>query len=151
MNAKITVSLFLTLVLFGLVSCNSLSGPYVEKKSVNASIPGLVKAFDRASNGLRGKSANGREIVSRYQKPGSGSYDNAGMEKERAYSRLLILNDRRPYTIQIQYVIEERLSDGGYSIKGYDEAAANKVMKRLLEFLVNRPDREDFIDEFKAF
>lgn len=151
MTKKIAFSFFLMFVIGAVVSCNSLSGSYVEKKSVNASIPGLIKAFDRASNGLRGKSANGREIVSRYQKPGTNSYDNAGMDKERAYSRLLILNDRRPYTIQLQYIIEERLSNGGYSIKGYDDVTANKVMKRMLEFLVNRPDREDFIDEFKAF
>lgn len=141
----------LSLAFFALPSCNSMSGSYVEKKSVNASLPGLIKAFDRASNGLRGKSVNGREIVSRYQKPGTDSYDNAGMDKERAYSRLLILNDRRPYTIQLQYVIEERISGGGYSIKGYDDAMANKVMRKMMEFLVNRPDREDFIDEFKAF
>lgn len=151
MNQKL-FSLFSALfILMSCVSCNSLKGTYVEKKGVNTSIQGLIKAFDRASNGLRGKSANGRELVSRYQKPGSTSYDNAGADNARAYSRLIILGDRRPYTIQVQHVIEERNSNDGYVIKGYDDEVAKKTMRKILEYLVNRPDREDFIDEFKAF
>lgn len=134
-----------------LTRCNSLSGSYVEKKGVGASISGIIKAFDRSTNGLRGKSANGREIVSRYQKPGSGSYDNAASEEMRAYSRLIILGDRRPYTLQVQYVIEERTRGEGYEIKGYDDAAAKQTLRKMMEFLVNRPDREDFIDDFKAY
>ncbi|MCC6137421.1 MAG: hypothetical protein IT287_02225 [Bdellovibrionaceae bacterium] len=154
MNTKLPVFIFLLMsivVSTTLTSCSSLSGSYVEKKGVNTSIQGLIKAFDRSTNGLRGKSPNGRELVSRYQKPGSSSFDNAGAEKVRAYSRLRILGDRRPYTLQVQYVIEERNSAEGYTTKGYDEAAARQVLKKVLEFLVNRPDREDFIDDFKAF
>lgn len=152
MNKKLFL---LPLILFVTFGCStfssSLSGSYVEKQGVNASIQGLIKAFDRSTNGLRGKSANGREIVSRYQKPGSKSYDNAGADQVRAYSRLRILGDRRPYDIQVQHVIEERNSNEGYVTKAYDDVMARQVLKKVLEFLVNRPDREDFIDEFKAF
>lgn len=118
---------------------------------MNSSVAGLIKAFDRATTGLRGKSANGREIVSRYQIPGSQSRENAGMQRERAYSRLLILGDRRPYTIQVQHVIETKTSGGSYELKAYDETVAQDVMKKMLQFLVTRPDREDFIDDFKTF
>lgn len=134
-----------------MISCNSLNGSYVEKQNVNASIKGLMLAFDRATTGLRGKSANGRELVSRYQAPGSNSFDNAAMDKERAYSRLRILGDRRPYTLQIQHIIEKRKSDGVYELIRYDDIAAQEVLRKVLKELVTRPDREDFIDDIKAF
>lgn len=151
MTKKFWVAFLSSAVVLASASCNSLSGQYVEKKGVNASIQGLIKAFDRATNGLRGKSANGRELVSRYQKPGSDSFDNAGGDDVRAYSRLIILGDRRPYTIQVQHVIEERNKGEGYVIKGYDDVIARQTLRKVLQFLVNRPDREDFIDDFKAF
>lgn len=151
MTKKLWIALLSATIILSNSSCVSLSGSYVEKKGVNASIQGLIKAFDRATNGLRGKSANGRELVSRYQKPGSDSFDNAGADAVRAYSRLLILGDRRPYTIQVQYVIEERNKGEGYVNRGYDDAIARQTLRKVLEFLVNRPDREDFIDDFKAF
>lgn len=142
---------FQFVLLLLLVSCSDLDGTFVEKKGVNVSTQSLIKAFERATTGVRGKSANGREIVSRYQKPGSNSFDNAAGEKVRAYSRLLILGDRRPYTLQIQYVVEERTSSDGYEIIKYDDVAAKQTLKKVLDFLVNRPDQEDFIDDFKAF
>jgi hypothetical protein len=153
MTKRVVPTFFLFAFMLLTTSCQSspLKGTYVEKKGVNTSIQGLVKAFDRASNGLRGKSTNGRELVSRYQRPGSNSYDNASGETVRAYSRLLILGDRRPYTIQVQYVIEERGKGEGYQIKRYDDVVARQTLRKVLEFLVNRPDREDFIDDFKAF
>ncbi len=151
MTKKLWFALISSALFLSSASCNSLSGKYVERKGVNASIQSLVKAFDRATNGLRGKNASGRELVSRYQKPGSDSFDNAGGDDIRAYSRLLILGDRRPYTIQVQHVIEVRNKGEGYQIKGYDEAHARQTLRKVLQFLVNRPDREDFIDDFKAF
>lgn len=147
---KQSAYLFILLCIF--ISCSTnKTGPFVEKKSVNSSIQGLVKAFDRATTGVRGKSANGRELVSRYQKPGTNSFDNAAGDKIRGYSRLRILGDRRPYDLQVQYVIEERSPSGNYAVKSYDDVVAKQVLQKVLEFLVNRPDREDFIDEFKAF
>ncbi len=141
----------LCFLLLVLTSCSSLDGAFVEKQGVNSSVPGLIKAFDRATSGVRGKSGNGREIVSRYQKPGSTAPDNAINEKTRAYSRLLMLGYRRPYTIQLQYVVEERQSSGSYEIKHYDDGMARQTLKKVLDYLAHRPDREDFIDGFKAF
>jgi hypothetical protein len=149
-NNNFFLSLSLVLI-FSLCACNSMHGSFVEKKSVNSSVHGLMKAFDRATTGLRGKSANGREIVSRYQIPGSSSFENAGSKNVRAYSRLLILGDRRPYTIQIQHVIEERGETGSYEVKGYDDAVASQTLKKVIEYLVTRPDKEDFIDDHKVF
>jgi len=143
---------FYVLMIFLLLAgCSTLDGTFVQKKGVNASVPTLIKAFDRATTGLRGRSANGRDIVSRYQKPGATTSDNAVNDAKRAYSRLIILGDRRPYTLQVQHIVEKRTSSGTYDVVQYDDRMARETLKRVLDFLVHRPDKEGFIDDFKAF
>jgi hypothetical protein len=143
------LSLGLLLAAFG---CSSLpSGPYAERNTVNASVVGIIKAFDRAAIGIRGRSANGRELVSKYHLPGGDGYDYAGDKPERAYSKLRILGERRPYTLQVQYVIEKRNSKGVYIVTDYDLAKAESILKDLIKYLVTRPGREDFIDDFRPF
>ncbi len=127
------------------------SGPYAERGTVNASVVGIIKAFDRAAIGVRGRSANGRELVSKYHMPGGDGYDYAGDKPERAYSKLRIRGERRPYTLQVQYVIEKRDSRGVYKVTDYDLAKAETILKDLMKYLVTRPGREDFIDDFRPF
>ena len=132
--------------------CGSLSSvPYAERDTVNASVVGIVKAFDRAAIGIRGKSTNGRELVSKYHLPGGDGYDYAGDKPERAYTKLRILGERRPYTLQIQYIIEKSDSKGVYNVIDYDLAKAESILKDLIKYLVTRPGREDFIDDFRPF
>jgi hypothetical protein len=132
--------------------CGNLSSvPYAERDTVNASVVGIVKAFDRAAIGIRGKSTNGRELVSKYHLPGGDGYDYAGDKPERAYTKLRILGERRPYTLQIQYIIEKRDSKGVYNVIDYDLAKAESILKDLIKYLVTRPGREDFIDDFRPF
>lgn len=134
-------------------ACISLqkSGPYAERPSVNASVQGIIKAFDKAAIGIRGRSPNGRELVSKYHSPTGDGYDYAATNPQRAYSKLRILGERRPYTLQLEYIIEERNASGAYRIVEYDQSKAQKVLKALMDYLVTRPDREDFIDDFRPF
>lgn len=136
---------------FILTSCVSFSGSYVERKRVNHSVEAIFKAYDKASPGLRGKSANGRELVSKYHAVNGDIYDNAYNKKERAYSKLSILGDRRPYVLRVQVVIEERMDDGTYEVVDHDDEAAQKILDKIVEFLVTRPDKDDFIDDYRAF
>jgi len=133
-----------------LFSGNNLKGSYVEKKRVNASLEGIIKAFDRATLGVRGQSANGREIVSRYQSP-NGRNESAATKKNRAYARLLILGERRPYDLQVQFVTEEDQGEGDYQALQTDDEMARKILKKVLDGLASRPDTKDFIDDFRAF
>jgi hypothetical protein len=151
---KLLKKLFYIYLLFvaSLTSCTSLNeGPFVDRKGVNSSVEGIIKAFDKGGIGIRGQSANGREIVTKYHSPKGDGYDNAATKTTRAYSRLRILGDRRPYTLQVQYVVEKRKDSGEYVVQSYDEEKAQKILKKLLDFLVTRPDREDFIDDFRPF
>lgn len=127
------------------------SGPYAERNTVNASVSGIIRAFDRAAVGIRGRSANGRELVSKYHSATGDGYDYADTKAERAYSKLRILGERRPYTLQVQVIVEKRNSKGVYRMVDYDQEKAEKVLKGLIDYLVTRPEREDFIDDFRPF
>lgn len=145
-------SFFLMLIgVFVLSGCTTPDEPYAERAAINAPVGTIIKSFDRAAIGIRGKSPNGRELVSKYHSPGGDGYDYAATNPERAYSKLKILGERRPYTLRIQYIVEVRNDQGVYSVKKYDQRQAKKVLKALVDDLVTRPDREDFIDDFRPF
>jgi hypothetical protein len=140
------------LFLVSTIGCASPpSGPFAERQTVNASVAGIIRSFDRAAVGIRGRSANGRELVSKYHSPSGDGYDYADTKAERAYAKLKILGERRPYTLQVQYIIEKRNSKGVYKLSNYDQEKAEKVLKGVIDYLVTRPEREDFIDDFRPF
>ena len=128
-----------------------MSGSYVQRDRVNHSVEAIIKSFERATLGIRGRSPNGRELVSKYQSVKGDKYENAYKKKERAYARLAILGDRRPYTLKVQLVIEERTEYGTYEVVDEDDDAAQALLDKMVEFLVNRPDKDDFIDDYRAF
>lgn len=145
--------IYFAVLIFAFTSaCTSMNqGPSVQRKAVNASVINIVKAFDKAAVGIRGRSTNGRELVSKYHSPNGDGYDYAATSPERAYSKLKILGSRRPYDLEVQYIVEERDGKGVYQIKKYDQGKAQKVLKGVIDYLVTRPDREDFIDDFRPF
>jgi hypothetical protein len=135
-------------------SCETLSdGEFAEWSGVNSSVQGIMKAFDRVTpgGGIRGKSQNGREFVSRYHPPTGDVYATATTAKVRAYTKLTILGDRRPYVLQLHYIVEERDDSGNYRVVKRDKERANKILKDLHTFLVTRPDKDNFIDDFRPF
>ena len=148
----------LTLSLFFLAGCSTVSqsdmkGPYEEQSGFNSSVKGIIRAFQFAVPGgrVRGRSKNGRRLVSGYHPLKGNAYEDATTKQERAYVKLSIRGDRRPYTLRVQYVIQRRNAEERYNITGYDEGRAKKVLKKMRRFLVSRPDRSDFIDDFRAF
>ena len=143
---------WISVIVASLISCTSIiDSDMAQRKSVNASVTSIIKAFDHAAVGLRGKSTNGRELVSRYHTPGGNGVTLDPKNPKRAYAKLRILGERRPYTLQIQYIIEKRDESENYSTQSYDQEKAKKILKSLLDYLVTRPDREDFIDDFRPF
>jgi hypothetical protein len=112
-----------------------------------------MKAFDRVTpgGGIRGKSQNGREFVSKYHPETGDIYATATTDKVRAYTKLSVLGDRRPYVLQLHYIVEERDENGTYHVVRRDQARARKILKELQTFLATRPDKDNFIDDFRPF
>jgi len=148
---KFWLPVLTSLFLFSGCTTGNLSGSYVTKKRVTGSLEGIIKAFDKATMGVRGKSHNGREIVSRYQSMDGDEYESGATKKVRGYARILILGERRPYDLQVQFVVEEVGDDGEYYVKEFADDRANKILKKVLELLVRRPEQKDFIDDFRTF
>lgn len=104
--------------------------------------------------GLRRTSTNGREFFSKYFLAKSGEFKAAEEGSERRYAQILVLGDRRPYTIQI-IVHVERLTttfgSGGYSEIGQDNELAQVVRRRFLNELHKRREDTNIIDDFRVF
>ena len=126
---------------------------YAEWPGVHYSVEGIIKAFDHVApgGGIRGKSANGREIYSKYHPPSGDIYANATTAKVRSYTKLAILGDRRPYVLQVSFIIEDRDDDGNYTVTQRDQVRAKKILRDLRKFLATRPDKDNFIDDFRPF
>ena len=135
----------LTLLLFiFLVACQSNS----IKIETEASLADVKKAVTAAIGEPRFVSQNQREFTSIYFGRKSGS---EGVEKlkERLYSHILILGSRRPYTIEIKVLVEEKVGST-YEHVGEDPSVAKKLKLDIEAKLQSRENR-NFIDDFRPF
>ena len=111
----------------------------------------ILHAVEYASpGGIRRRSQNERTFYSAYHPPGGDFKIDASQSRNRARSVISVMNDRRPYTIVISYEIEERFG-GVYRKMREDDEMARKVKKRFLTYLASRPEKGDFVDDFRAF
>ena len=103
--------------------------------------------------GLRKTSPNGREFFSNYFITNGRKFKLADKGPERRYAQILVLGDRRPYTLDVVVQIEkvDANAPGGYSIVGTDVGIAKVVKKRLQSQLNKRREDLNIIDDFRVF
>lgn len=99
--------------------------------------------------GIRKRSRNNRVFYGHYHPPGKNPKINARRKLTRAHVVIKILGDRRPYRMEVQYLIE-KYKDGDYSVVENRKELAEGVKKKLEDYLVSRPDQRDLL-EFRAF
>lgn len=106
--------------------------------------------------GRRKVSPNGREFFSNYFLPDGKKIRAAGKNaKQRFYAQVLVLGDRRPYTVEV-LVHRERWQGEQNGVKVFeryatDESMAKVVVKRIQKELTKRQKGRDFIDEYRVF
>lgn len=113
---------------------------------------GIVKALPV---NLKFSSEDSREFISvpfvRYGK----KIKPARNELQRAYARILIKGDRRPYTIEVSVPVEEATTpnsvEKNFQIVGYDERIAKIILARLKAYLEQRRGDTNLVDDFRAF
>ncbi|MCO5112814.1 MAG: hypothetical protein M9899_01415 [Bdellovibrionaceae bacterium] len=113
---------------------------------------GIVKALPV---NLHSSSEDNREFISvpfvRYGK----KMKPARNELQRAYARILIKGDRRPYTIEVIVPVEEATTPNSvqknFQIVGYDERIAKIILARLKAYLEQRRGDTNLVDDFRAF
>ncbi|HRO66939.1 MAG TPA: hypothetical protein PL182_05195 [Pseudobdellovibrionaceae bacterium] len=95
-------------------------------------------------------SAGGYEIDSKYHDDKGKPLDRPGDVKERYFTRVTILGDRRPYDLWVQVFAEAQGYDG-YESVGQDDLMAEDFADRLKKALHESRDKRNVIDDFKAF
>lgn len=104
--------------------------------------------------GLRSSSANGRELLSQYFLPDKKGYTSAIEEPVRLTAKIVILGERRPYTVKVYVLREERVKTGGqvkYKVRGQDLRIANAIKNDLQTRLAQRREDLNIIDDFRVF
>jgi len=62
----------------------------------------------------------------------------------------MVYKAKRPYAISFRCKVQER-GDGTYFDVGQSDELAQKVKKKFMEYLASRPEKTDFIDDFRVF
>lgn len=104
--------------------------------------------------GLRSSSSNGRELHSQYFLPDKKGYKLAIQSNVRLTAKVVILGERRPYTVEIYVFREERVMVGGkvtYQVRGQDLRVANRIKNELQARLAQRREDLNIIDDFRVF
>jgi hypothetical protein len=73
------------------------------------------------------------------------------MAKERFYSHITILGDRRPYDIQVEVLIEARDQDGSFEMVDRDDEKAAVLADKIRKALNQSRDSRNVIDDFRSF
>lgn len=96
-------------------------------------------------------SENGRELFSKFYDRKGVMDDKSKTNRERLFTHITILGDRRPYDIQIEVVVEIRDKEGAYQVVEKDDARAEKIAKDIQKALVQSRDNRNVIDDFKPY
>ena len=117
--------------------------------------PAALTDIRKAVAGVMGQpkvtSQNGREMISEYHDKKGHVDAGLAKAKNRFYTRITILGERRPYNIKVEVFQEARVFEQQYEVIAEDmdlaQKLANQIETRLNESLKNR----NVIDDFRAF
>lgn len=99
----------------------------------------------------RSVSQNGREIISKFYDRKDKAIPRMEMAKERYYTHVTVLGDRRPYDIQVDVLVEGRNPDGVFEVVGRDDNKATIIAEKLRQALNQSRDTRNVIDDFRSF
>jgi len=95
-------------------------------------------------------STNGHELTSNYFDKKGKMIERPAEARERFYTIVNVLGDRRPYDIQVRVYVEVRTPEG-YDTVGQDDAFAEVWADKIRKALHESREKRNFIDDFKAF
>ncbi|WP_374076614.1 hypothetical protein [Bdellovibrio bacteriovorus] len=99
----------------------------------------------------RSISQNGREIVSQFYDKKNKNIEKMDMVRERYYTHVTVLGDRRPYDVQVEVLVEGRNEDGGFDLLDRDDDRAGIIAEKIRQSLNQSRDNRNVIDDFRSF
>lgn len=123
----------------------------VKITDLRRSLVTIIQAVEYAlPGGVTQRSQNERTFYSAYFPPNGSFKVDAASAPERARCKILVFNARRPYAISFQCKVQEDRG-GVYTDVGRSDPLARRVKKRFLQYLASRPEKTDFVDDFRIF
>lgn len=149
------ISRYICLILLVLFVTSCRTGVVIEDMTLApASIKQVV--LNQLPGGMRSESSNGRELNSHYFSPLKDSKFDPQNSLKRAYVKLIILGDRRPYAVEIRVIVEEKVGiKNGRGI--YQEVSQDKVYAQRLAKIIRRElnkrieSEKNVVDDFRPF
>lgn len=99
----------------------------------------------------RSVSSNGREIFSHYFDKKDRKIEKMEVVRDRRFTQVTILGDRRPYDVQVEVIVEARTEDGGFGIVDRDDRKASVIAEKIRQTLHQSRDNRNVIDDFRSF
>ncbi len=99
----------------------------------------------------RNVSRDGRELSSKYYDKRGNVLENPATARQRLYTLVSVLGDRRPYDIQVEVVVEEKDGPGSYSVVDRDDGRAQPIAQKIKEALHQSLENRNVIDDFRSF
>ncbi|MFN7729904.1 MAG: hypothetical protein ACK5P7_12170 [Bdellovibrio sp.] len=119
-------------------------------KEADRSLPEIKNAIYATMGQPREVATNEREFESVYFSKKKIQNFDPEKSKERNYAKVTVLGDRRPYDIQVQVFLEERVN-GNYEDAGLDEELSDQIAEEIKKALRKSRDQRNVIDDFRAF
>ena len=122
-------------------------GIYIEETPLN--ISETRKVITTIIGQPRLISENGRELYSKYYDKSGRFSENIEKAKERIFTKIIILGDRRPYSIKVEVLTEAKNQEDHYEVVIIDDIAAEKTAGRLKAALYQSHNSRNVIDDFR--
>jgi hypothetical protein len=145
MKSNLLIALLFTVVLAG---CQTTG---VMLRDTPLGVSETRKVVVSVVGEVREVSENGRELFSKYYDRKGNPIQSMDMAKERYYSHIIVLGDRRPYDINVDVIIEARDQDGGWELVDHDDHKSAVLADKLKKALHQSRDSRNVIDDFRSF
>ena len=141
---KTYLLIFLSFIFSGCVSTGYLI------KEQNLSLGDIKKSVASVIGDPRKVSENQRTYLSQYFSRNPNPKFDPEKSFERAYAKVVVLGERRPYDVELEVVVEQKESSR-YVEVGNDMLEAKKLGKILKTKLNQGREDRNVIDDFRAF
>lgn len=143
-----TIAFCSTIVLF-LLGCQTPG--YIIEES-NYSVKQHRIAITAALGQVKSVSQNGREILTYYHDKSFKGFEVTAKTKERLYTKVTILGNRRPYSVSIEVHVEQRDPDSRQFVDvGLDDRLSKKRAQSIKEMLNQSPEKTSSFDDEAPF
>ncbi|MDZ4660356.1 MAG: hypothetical protein SGJ18_01920 [Pseudomonadota bacterium] len=120
----------------------------------NYSLEAIGRSAYKALIKVKKVSQNRREYFSDYLTLEGKLWDPLSNDVRRVTAKVIVLGERRPYTIEIQTIVEERsANEPGYSAR-FKRVGKSKALIEQLAFRIQddlRKNKDQSLDDFKPF